>query len=166
MSRWAGAWPPDWPPWEWAGGDPIACNRVAAGFGAFYGAVTVVLVLWALALLGAISTHWPSVSGLVPTVLTWAPVLGFFAVLAVIPRRTAIVAALGFSPLGIRLRMPFPYGAKGNRVCPWSLVRQVGPDWIVLDGLGFASEKYRLTPYQADRLHAFLSGTSRRARPA
>lgn len=149
----------DWPPWEWAGGDPEKCARVSYLFGAIGGAAGVFLVLLPLALLGLITFDWP------PVPLVWWQVVNV-AVIGVavafpilLPRRTAMVAALGISPVGLRLRLAFPFRVAQQEFVPWPRVRAVGPDWIevyAFRGFGFLPERYRLTDFQARRLGSFL----------
>lgn len=157
-----GGVPAELPPWEWAAGDPVSCGRVSALFGALYGGVGVLAVLWGLAFFGVVSINWPPVAGPAQLLETLLPLLGLLTLITVLPRRTAMIASLGFSPVGLSLRLAFPFGSARSPVIPWSQVRRITAESVELDGMGFVNPKYKLTPYQSSRLGSFLG----RGRPS
>lgn len=161
-------WPPDWPPWEWVTGDPVQCGRASYFFGVLAGVAAVFVVLFPLQLLGIISLRWPPVPMVYWLPLLWAELAVVFALPILIRRRFALVAALGISPLGLRLKLPFPFGSRlaSLEYVSWTQVRRVGPEWVDLIGFrggGLLPERYRLTAAQSQRLAAFLGWAPTRA---
>jgi hypothetical protein len=141
------------PPWEWAAGDPARAAQYRAAYGLLIGMASALLLL--LFLTGLATVYpvagpgfplWPVLAG------TLCLSLGGFLFSSLVPRRSPIIGRLGISPQGLYLAIP----PRALRV-PWPALKRVGPDWIeVVHPNAIGNQRFRLTPYQARRLSAFI----------
>jgi hypothetical protein len=141
------------PLWEWAGGDPARAARYRAAYGFFIGMASLLLLLLFLTVL---ATVYPAAG---PGFLLWPLLIGNLSLIAaqilftsLVPGRSPIVGRLGISPYGLYLAIP----PRALRV-PWTGLRRLGPDWVeVAHPNAIGDQRFRLTPYQARRLSAFI----------
>lgn len=136
--------------WEWVYGDPVRATRFAALYVACGVVIAVAAADGALGIMAAAGVA--PVSWALPVPSSMLLVLGSISALwlvLLLPRWVAVVSRLGISPSGVRLAAPFG----GRFARPWTSVRAVTPDSILFAG----GVSYRLTLWQAVRLHEFVS---------
>lgn len=147
-------------PWEWVEGDAKRSAQYALAYWISLGIGAVLVVLLVLNFV-PILTSTPSTSGSpFPSLLLWelASVLifvtGVTAFRFSFQSRYPIVARLGISPVGVRLKLPIPSLRAWNVGSDWADRPVIGSDWIGIRILGIL-EKYRLTDRQMARLRSF-----------
>jgi hypothetical protein len=139
-------------PWEWVEGDPVRTGQYGFVIGIFTGVALSLAVVLALDLLSWVGhllspppvPTWPLI--LVTQAILWPEVFFLFY----FPRHFPIIGRLGISPAGLRLILP-----RRQVNVPWDSVQGFGPDWVAVHTGTFNTERYRLTPHQAERLKLF-----------
>ncbi|MCI4364981.1 MAG: hypothetical protein L3K10_02820 [Thermoplasmata archaeon] len=141
------------PPWEWVEGDALRSSQFAFLMGGILGVGSVVTGLVVLTLLGSVGVLRQTLIPVWQANLLLLGILGpELSCLYLFPRWFPVVASLGISPVGLRLRMGF---VLHQYTVKWRSVRRIGPDWIQI-GPGLGDQRFKLTKHQADRLARFL----------